>query len=365
MHRTIKERDISMADISLHNAGPVPVTCISNYFIDHFLSELSGEAVKVYLALLRLAGDRQSGFSCSLISSRVGTGVREVRTALDALSSKGLLSLDYDSEGELCDICINEIATDRTAEETPVRKEKAPVEMARPVKEETKEPPQMDTEATELRSDPEVKTILFIAQRYLGRTLSNKDLQMITYWYFDLHMSVDMIDYLITSSIEKGKTSISYMNQIAIAWYKKGIGSKEEAAMEQRQFSSEANAVRRAFGISGHALAPAELDFIDRWFHEWGFSEELVTEACSRAIVNTGKANYAYAEKILKGWHDKGIKTLDKVAESDSAHRQENEKKYNRAGSQQGKNKSSFSFSETNGYDDAAVAAAMLQRNNF
>lgn len=377
-----------MADIQLHSGSTSSVTCVSNYFIDHFLRELSGDSVKVYLALLRCLGDRELSFSCSGMASQVGFSAREVRTSLDELASAGLISLDYDSEGELCDICVKDCRPAAAEESVYVREETtigeteaSSDEIFEPLSQEAEEQPETEqaeesySDGAELpemkqhigadRSDPDLKTILFIAQKYLGHTLTNKDLQLITYWYYDLHMSVDVIDYLITSSIEKGKTSISYMHQIAIAWYRKGIHTKDEASGEQKQFSSEANTVRKAFGLSGHAMAPAELAFLDKWFHEWDFPAELVEEACNRTIINTGKANYAYANSIIEDWHTKGISTMEQVTADDDEHRQENEKRYSQGKPAATKNKSSFAFSESNGYDDEAIAAAMYKRSTF
>lgn len=368
-----------MADIHLHAGSASSVTCVSNYFIDHFLKSLSGDAVKVYLTLLRCIGDRDISFSCSELAGRLGITARQVRTSFDALSSAGLVALDYDSEGELCDICVKSCSdyTAETAAEPEVEEaeeiietvsdhaEEEPQQQAIEAEEPEETAPEMRAHGDSDRNNPEVKELLFIVQRYLGHTLSNNDLQSVLYWYYDLHMSVDTIDYLITSNLEKGKSSVTYMNQVAIAWYKKGIHTKDAASNEQKQFSSETNTVRRAFGISGHAMTPGEMQYIDRWFHEWNFSQDMVEEACSRTIINIGQPKYSYADKILDDWHKKGITTLDQVHEDDDSHKQENEKKYKRDSQSAGKSSGSFSFTESNGYDDAAIAAAMLKRNTF
>lgn len=47
-----------------------------------------------------------------------------------------------------------------------------------------------------------------------------------------------------------------------------------------------------------------------RWFKEFGFDCKLVTEACGRTIKATGTASFPYADKILTGWKEAGVKTL-------------------------------------------------------
>jgi len=42
-------------------------------------------------------------------------------------------------------------------------------------------------------------------------------------------MSADLIEYMVESCVEKGKTSLRYMEKIAIDWYEKGIDTIEKA----------------------------------------------------------------------------------------------------------------------------------------
>ena len=48
---------------------------------------------------------------------------------------------------------------------------------------------------------------------------------------------------------------------------------------------------------------------------------------------------------------------MEQVTADDDEHRQENEKRYSQGKPAATKNKSSFAFSESNGYDDEAIAA--------
>ena len=73
----------------------------------------------------------------------------------------------------------------------------------------------------------------------------------------------------------------------------------------------------KAFGITGRSPATAETEFMKRWFKEFGFDCKLVTEACGRTIKATGTASFPYADKILTGWKEAGVKTLGDVEELD------------------------------------------------
>lgn len=371
-----------MANIHLHSGSKSSVTCVSNYFIDHFLKDLSGDAVRVYLTLLRALGDRDRDFSISGVASGLSVSAREVRTSLDALASAGLVGLDYDSEGELCDICIKDCepqTDDEDRESVMTQPQPEAGKEQGTVAVETADPapsvfsagrvsaepsvPEMIEHSEEDCDSPEMRQIIFITQRYFGRSLSPQDLRIILYWYYDLGMDSDMIDYLITSNFDNGRTSLAYMNKVAISWWKKGIRTPDQASLEQKQFSTETNTVRRAFGITGHVMTPAELEYIDRWFHEWGFGPEIVQLACERTITSIGNPNYNYADTILSSWHDKGYTSVEQITEDDDAHTRESRQKYQGRNTQQ--KKSGFGFSETNKYDDNAIASVLLKHSTF
>ena len=45
----------------------------------------------------------------------------------------------------------------------------------------------------------------------------------------------------------------------------------------------------------------------------------MVKEACDRTVLSTSKTDFRYANKILKSWHDQGIKTLEDAKSLDNA----------------------------------------------
>ena len=85
--------------------------------------------------------------------------------------------------------------------------------------------------------------------------------------------------------------------------------------------SNRAATVFRSFGITDRSVTPIENEFITRWFDEYNFSTELVSEACKKTILAVSKPNFAYAESILKKWHNAGITTLEDVKKLEAGFR--------------------------------------------
>ena len=61
-------------------------------------------------------------------------------------------------------------------------------------------------------------------------------------------------------------------------------------------------------------------EVLNRWTDTYRFSDDLIREACERALANTGKVSFSYADKILSDWSAHNIRTLSDVKKKDSQH---------------------------------------------
>lgn len=399
-----------MASINLHAQALTSVTYVSNYFIDYYMKDLSGDSVRVYLCLLRCIYDPSMKFSIASTAENLGITARKVRTSIDRLSSCGLVKLDYDDDGELCDICMQPLTvrSTETTSEKPAAKPavkttqndhvvsatesedengqlsfsfsipkepeqaEAPAENLSQAHEESDRtvPPIVHHDAEEFEDDFDIAQITFLAERYLGIRVNSSDLDTIIYWHTDLGLSVDLIDYLITNSLDNGKRPkaglVNYMNSIAVSWYKDGITTIEAAKNDTKEHSAEVSTVRKAFGINS-ALAESQLAYIDRWFNEWHFSSEMVSEACGRTMANISTPNFNYADSILRDWHQKGLTDVSQLAGDDEAHTKEVREKFapKNGGGYKPKKNGFNSYSEKNSYDSKAIEAMLLKNNTF
>ena len=115
------------------------------------------------------------------------------------------------------------------------------------------------------------------------------------------------------------------------------------------------SAVKKAFGIMGRIPGTAEQEFMRRWFKEFGFDSAIVTEACNRTLTATGAASFPYADKILTGWKENGVRTLQDVETLDKR-RQEKQAKKSGTASRQTRNTSTNRFNNfeqrSYNYDD-------------
>ena len=79
-------------------------------------------------------------------------------------------------------------------------------------------------------------------------------------------------------------------------------------------------AVLSLLGRNGN-FAQGELDAVHRWFTTYGFSEEIIREACNRTVVNVEDHRIAYAESILRDWFNSGVSVVEDIASLDEEYR--------------------------------------------
>lgn len=303
----------SMKKLTLKNCRQENALLLDYEFIDHYMPEANGEYVKVYLLLLRCQASPDRELTISGIADILDDTEKDVIRALKYWKKQGLL--DYE-------------ITEDAASSAPRADAQAP-EAADAQGQAAPSPENV----TRFRNRKELKELLFVAEQYLGKTLSTTDMKTITYFYDELGMSTDLIEYLIEYCVENGHKSMHYIQKVALSWADRKIRTPEEAKQSAAFYSKSCYGVLKAFGITGRSPAASELAYIQRWSGEYGFSDELILEACNRTMNSIHQPSFDYAESILKSWLEGGAKNRKDVEALDLAYQKEKlERKEKRQG---------------------------------
>lgn len=309
-----------MAKITLYNEQPVTATYVPNIFIDDYMTQANGEYVKIYLYLLRSISQLECSFSLSQIADHFDCTERDILRALKYWEKLRLFRLEYDESQNLSGICF---LTDATASVPASPKAEQSDLTNRFIQAATPEKPSYSLDDLKHFCEKEdVRELVFITEKYLGRTLNQSDLNTIFFWYDELHFSTELIEFLIENSVAKGHTSLHYMQRIAEDYFARQIHTVDEARDLMNQNSAIYYAVMKAFGIRGRNLVPSETSFLKTWSGKMGFSAEMISEACSRTIKAIHEPSFGYANSILEKWHKQGIRTLEDVKKADEAYQQ-------------------------------------------
>lgn len=305
----------------LHKYSAGDFTLVQNRFFDEYMISANGEFVKIYLYLLRSSAAERE-LSLSSIADAFNHTENDVKRALIYWEKCGLLRLSYDAYGTLTDILLTDgpIQPQQSGTAVPPAQQAAKAvsapasETAAAAEPQAPESPvQMTVSASrkkELSQNEEIRQLLWLAEQYFGKQLSSTEVNHILYFYDELHFSADLIEYLIEYCVSKGKRSIHYIRTVALEWASKQITSVEEAKKDTNLYSKDYYAILGAFGIKDRGPAQSEVEFMSRWLGTMGFSRELVLEACRRTINSTHKPSFAYADRILANWKEKGVKKI-------------------------------------------------------
>lgn len=359
-----KERELLiMSLISLQNSSELEVTILSNRFIDNFMPRANGEFVKVYIYLLR-AVSSPSSFSLEHMADRLFCTERDIFRALKYWEGEKILSLTYTTDRQLSGITLLEPFADAGHMESSASSENifstagtssSPVSaqmaagISQPVALTGSAPKnvslsssnsavsggtssELSTSAdyirsltpdhiSELKQNEEVSQLLYIAEQYLAKTLTPIEMQKIFFFYDELHMSADLIEYLVEYCVSRGRKSMRYIETVALAWTRDGVTTVEMARDASSRFSKDYYTILKAMGISGRNPVENEISYIDTWRKTYGFDLELIQEACSRTVLSTGQPSFQYADKILSGWKKKNVHTLEDVRLLDAEHK--------------------------------------------
>ena len=273
-------------------------TLLENEFIDKYMPEANGEYVKVYLLLLRYLNDPAMELSVSKIADILDHTEKDVLRALNYWKKQGLLDFETKHTDKKP---VLPAAVEAAAEEKPAARKKP----AGP------------------RGRKELKELLFVAEQYLGKTLTSTDIDTIIYFYDELGMSADLIEYLIEYCVENGHKSIHYIQKVALSWSEQKITTVEAAKSSTTMYNKTYYSVLNAYGIKGRAPAAAEIAYIRRWNEEYGFDLTLILEACDRTMNAIHQPSFDYTDTILKKWMENGVKQLKDVTALDEAYLKE------------------------------------------
>lgn len=168
-----------------------------------------------------------------------------------------------------------------------------------------------------LAGEEEFTQLLYISQKYMNKVFTPRDCEVFAYLYDALHMPAELLEYVVEYCVQGEHYSIRYLEAVALDWHQKGIRTIDMAKQYTASFSDEAYSVMKAFGLNERRPGDMEMDMIRRWFRQWGFTKELVLEACGRTLKATHNPSFSYTDKILSEWKKAGVKVMADVKKLD------------------------------------------------
>lgn len=322
---------------TITDAGYAASTSVSDVFINEYMPQANGEFVKVYLYLLHTTQSRQAAVSLSSIADTFVCTEKDVLRALKYWEKQKLLTLTFNAQKELTGMTLLSLAGQNHTSDQRVSaaSHDAPESSDLPTADSDVTRPASEIAAVDKTrylspsmirklkdENADIGQLLFLAEQYLKKTLSATDMQRILYFYDELHFPAELIEYLIEYCVSQNHRSLSYIEKVGLSWHEEGIHSVDMAKSRTSTWNKNYFLILKAFGIRARDPIPSEVVFMNRWLKEYGFSMELIREACARTIAQTSQPSFKYAEGILSKWHKENVRRPEDLKALDEQHQQ-------------------------------------------
>ena len=314
-----------MKPLNLSFNTSMGVTLLSNTFIDDYMKDANDAQIKVYLYLLRMVGE---GLPTDIneISELFNLTEKDALRSLKHWEQAGLISVQYDNNNEICGISFKNLNSQSAANVQPQIKNR----VMEPISEnvfmlkmdyEKEIDNYSANDIIKLKQNPEITTLLNVVGQYFRRPLNVEEIKTVLFIYDRLGFSYDLADYLLEYCADKKNSDIKYIAQVAINWYEEGVDDVKKAKLSVKKSDKNIPLIMNYLGIQ-KAPAPCELKIIHKWIYDFCFGNEIIEEACSRAVLNTdsGKNPILYADAILSKWHVSNVRTINDIKKLDYEH---------------------------------------------
>ena len=292
-----------MDTITLNSDLCCDALVIPGKVVDRMLDEANEAQLKIYLYLLKMGS--AADVSVASIADYFNYTEQDVTRALRFWNGKGKSARSNSNSGN----------TDNTIRTAGTQGDNVVAFSVRPSY--TKE------QLSEFATMPDVAQLLFVAEQYLARPLKPDDISSMLYMYSEIGFSTELIEFLMEYCISNNKKSVRSMEGVALEWKEAGVNTLADAKKFTGQVPDEMNEVIACFGLpANHQPIDAEIAYVRKWTASFGYGMDVIREALQRTILSIQKPSFKYANSILKGWHDAGVKNIADILNEDEKFRQ-------------------------------------------
>lgn len=299
--------------------------------VDRHLKLAGKEELQVILYLLRHPGE---ALEPQALGDALGMPLEKAQEALEYWVDRGLLALQGE---ELSPVPQQEAHAlpARPVQSQPAGEQAPPPQEEKPAGEKKLPPrkrmvrPDAGHLAARMSESDSVRYLMQEAEATLGKTLSPAMTSLLLTITDDYGLPVEVTVMLLHYAKEVQKTGTAYIDSVARDWAESGIFTLEAAERKLQELSQRRLAwgmVESAAGLPRRSPSKREEEAATRWVYQWGFSREMLSAAYDRCADNTGKFSAAYINKVLEGWHNAGIRTVEQLQEAERQKQEEQKK---------------------------------------
>lgn len=285
---------------------------VPSQVVDNNIKLASASQLKTLLWVFRHASET---IDPAVISKEINYAESDVCDALTVLCEWGVLNSD---SAPVVKMPLPEAPTVSTSEPKKELPELAPVK------------PTYEQVAARCSESPEIAHMFSDIEQLLGKTLGY-DSQCIFIMMHDQYgLPVEVIYMLVDHCVSIGKGNLAYIAKVGKTWGEKEIDTIEKAD-EQIKLLTSCISLWKEFatmaGIPNPRPTASQTAYLKTWSSEMKYNADMIYLAYEETLDHSGKISFAYMNKVLANWHQKGLRTPADVEKDKQEYREKTQKK--------------------------------------
>ncbi len=277
---------------------PVP-----NAIVDDNIRLAGLVQMKVILYMLRHSNE--ADLDAERIAKALFIPAEEVKDALVFWLERGILTEDIGSAKPPVHIEAEPEMTVSAAVEKE-EKPKKTVEEIRILK------PSHEQIAARCSESESIRVLFQEAQKIMGKTIGYDGQSVLLMLYDSYGLPIEVILMAIEYAASMNKMSFSHISRIGRTWSELEIDSIEGANeyIEEHSIVDETwKKLRSMTEITNRNPTEKQRRMLVAWVKEYGYDADMIYYAYEETVERTGKMSMPYMDRIIRSWHEKGVKT--------------------------------------------------------
>lgn len=265
-------------------------TNLPDIFFTEYLSQISGDALKVYLYMTFLAKYNKD-IRLNDLSKKLELPLKTIQDSIKYLEEQTLITRK--NTGYI----LNNI------QETELHKLYNPKV--------TSSPEELEKIS---QNKHRAKAIDSINNQFFQGIMSPSWYSDIDLWFKKYSFDEEVMIALFQYCFNRSALHRNYIQTVAEAWFKNDIktyNDLDKYYQKQEKLNTLQKTISKKLGLTRH-LSQYEEGYIEKWNIDYGYNLDVI-ELALKKTTSKANPNFDYLDKLLTDWHDRNFKTTNDV----------------------------------------------------
>ena len=265
-------------------------TLLPDIFFSEYLSEASGDFIKVYLYMVFLS-KYDKDIKVNDLSKKLVLPLKTIQDAVKYWEEQGLITKKNTGYiiNNMQEIELHKLYKPKTALSAEQLQKSA-------------------------ENQKRAQAIEHINNKFFSGLMPTTWYPEIELWFKKYKFDEEVMIALFGYCFDKSALHKNYVQTVAEAWNKNNIKTFNDLDVyyeKQEKLKVIAKTISKKLGLS-RGLTQYEYAYIEKWNIDYGYGLDIIEIALKRT-TSKANPNFDYLDKLLTDWHDRGFKTPNEV----------------------------------------------------